>query len=131
MMTDPIADMLSRLRNAAIARKDRTEIPHSSIKEHLLEILKQEGYISDFRIDENPWKTITVFLRYSPKGRQSAFKGLRRKSRPGLRVYVGYHDIPKVLNGLGVAILSTSRGVMTDKRARAEKIGGEIMCEVW
>lgn len=131
MMTDPIADMLSRLRNAAIARKDRTEIPHSSIKEHLLEILKQEGYINDFRVEENPWKTLNVSLRYSGKNRTSAFKGIRRKSRPGLRVYVGYHDIPKVLNGLGVAILSTSRGVMTDKRARAEKIGGEIMCEVW
>lgn len=131
MMTDPIADMLSRLRNAATARKDRTEIPHSKIKEALVEILKAEGYVADYRIDENPWKTITVFLRYTGKTRVSAFKGIRRKSRPGLRVYVGHDEIPKVLNGLGVAILTTSRGLMTDKQARAQKLGGEIMCEVW
>lgn len=130
MMTDPIADMLSRLRNAALANQDRTEIPHSNLKAHIVELLKSEGYVSDFRIDEEGHKKITVFLKYG-KGRVSALKGIKRSSRPGRRLYVGHEDIPRVLNGLGIAILSTSRGLMTDKQAREQKVGGEVLCEVW
>ncbi len=130
MMTDPIADMLSRLRNAALAHQDRTEFPHSTIKERLVEILKSEGYVSDFQVQGEDRKSITVFLKYG-RGRESAFKGLRRASRPGRRLYVGSDKIPSVLNGMGIAILSTSRGVMTDKTARVEKVGGEVLCEVW
>ena len=133
MMTDPIADMLSRLRNAALARQDRTEVPHSTIKIRLAEILKSEGFISDFSVSQDeagPKKTISVVLKYG-RGRVSAFKGLRRSSRPGRRLYVGHEKIPTVLNGMGVAILSTSRGVMTDKDARAARLGGEVLCEVW
>jgi small subunit ribosomal protein S8 len=132
MMTDPIADMLSRLRNASLAHQDRTEIPHSIIKTHLAEILKAEGYINDFSVASpaDAPKSITVILKYG-RERVSAFKGLRRTSRPGRRLYVGHEDIPVVLNGMGIAILSTSRGVMTDKDARAQRVGGEVLCEVW
>ena len=129
-MTDPIADMLARIRNASIARLDRTEIPLSKIKENIAKILKQEGYIADYRVEpEHPGK-LTVYMKYG-RDRVSSIAGIRRKSRPGRRVYAGYHDIPKVMNGLGVAILSTSRGVVSDKQARQEKLGGEILCEVW
>lgn len=130
MTTDPISDMLARIRNAALAHHDRTDIPRSTIKERIAEILKAEGYIADFRVDESGFGTITVTLKYG-RGRESAIAGLRRKSRPGRRVYVGYQDIPKVHNGLGVAIMSTSQGVMSDRAARAQKVGGEILCEVW
>lgn len=130
MTTDPISDMLARIRNAALAHHDRTDIPRSTIKERIAEILKAEGYIADFRVDESGFGTITVTLKYG-RGRESAIAGLRRKSRPGRRVYVGYQDIPKVHNGLGVAIMSTSQGVMSDRSARAQKVGGEILCEVW
>ncbi len=130
MMTDPIADMLARLRNAALAHQDRTEIPHSNLKVRILELLKTEGFVSDFRIDEEGHKKITVFLKYG-KGRVAALRGIKRASRPGRRLYVGHEDIPRVMNGLGVAILSTSRGVMTDKVAREQKVGGEVLCEVW
>lgn len=130
MTTDPISDMLARIRNAALAHHDRTDIPRSTIKERIAEILKAEGYIADFRVDESGFGTITVTLKYG-RGRESAIAGLRRKSRPGRRVYVGYQDIPKVHNGLGVAIMSTSRGVMSDRAAREQKVGGEILCEVW
>lgn len=130
MTTDPISDMLARIRNAALAHHDRTDIPRSTIKERIAEILKAEGYIADYRVDESGFGTITVTLKYG-RGRESAIAGLRRKSRPGRRVYVGYQDIPKVHNGLGVAIMSTSQGVMSDRAARAQKVGGEILCEVW
>lgn len=130
MTTDPISDMLARIRNAVMARHDRTEIPHSTIKVRIAEILKSEGYISDYRVDESGFGKIIVFLKYG-RDRESAIAGLRRKSRPGRRVYVSYRDIPKVHNGLGVAIMSTSRGVMSDKSARDQKVGGEILCEVW
>src|SRR5690606_31158347 len=118
------------IRNAVLARQDRTEIPYSTIKVRIADILKTEGYIADYRVDESGHGKIIVFLKYG-KDRRSAIAGLRRKSRPGRRVYVGYRDIPKVHNGLGVAIMSTSRGVMTDKAAREQKVGGEILCEVW
>jgi small subunit ribosomal protein S8 len=130
MMTDPISDMLARIRNAILARHDRTEIPLSKLKVNIAEILKNEGYVSDYRVDESGHGKIIVFLKYG-RDRESAIAGMRRKSRPGRRVYVGYRDIPKVHNGLGVAIMSTSHGLMTDKAARASKVGGEILCEVW
>jgi len=130
MMTDPISDMLARIRNAANARLDRTEMPLSKQKERIANILQEEGFISDIRVQPEHPPTLTVFLKYG-KDRECAIMGMRRKSRPGRRVYVGYREIPKVLNGLGMSIVSTSRGVMTDKTARAQKIGGEILCEVW
>lgn len=131
MMTDPIADMLARIRNATMARLDRAEMPASKLKTRLAEILKSEGYISDFRTsEETPPRSLTVFLRYGSGGRP-AIAGLKRASRPGRRVYVGNDGIPRVRNGLGVAILSTSRGVMSDRDARRHGVGGELLCEVW
>lgn len=130
MMTDPISDLLARIRNAILARHDRTEAPLSKLKVNIAEILKEEGYISDYKVDESGFGKVVLFLKYG-RDRQSAIAGLRRKSRPGRRVYVGYRDIPKVHNGLGVAIMSTSKGVMTDRTARETKLGGEILCEVW
>lgn len=130
MMTDPISDMLARIRNAILARHDRTEIPHSRLKTNIAGILKEEGFINDFRVDESGHGKIVVQLKYD-RERASAIAGMKRTSRPGRRVYVGYREIPKVHNGLGVAIMSTSRGLMTDKTARADKVGGEILCEVW
>ncbi|MBZ0116845.1 MAG: 30S ribosomal protein S8 [Sandaracinaceae bacterium] len=130
MMTDPIADMLARVRNAVLARHDRTEMPLSTLKKAIAELLKEEGYISDVRVDDSGHGKLILFLKYG-RDRESAIAGLRRRSRPGRREYVGYTDIPKVHNGMGVAILSTSRGLMTDKTARAQKMGGELLCEVW
>lgn len=130
MMTDPISDMLARIRNALLARQDRTEMPLSKVKKNISEILKAEGYISDYRVDESGFGKITVFLKYG-RDRGAAIAGMRRSSRPGRRVYVGYRDIPVVHNGLGVAILSTSHGLMTDRSARESKLGGELLCEVW
>lgn len=130
MMTDPIADMLSRIRNAIIAHHQRTEIPYSGTKVRIAEILKSEGYVADYTVDRTGHGKIVVELKYS-RHRESAIAGLKRASRPGRRLYVGYRDIPKVHNGLGVAIMSTSRGVMSDKHARQQKVGGEILCEVW
>ncbi|MEM6956909.1 MAG: 30S ribosomal protein S8 [Myxococcota bacterium] len=127
MMTDPIADMLTRLRNAALANQDRTDIPLSKLKVNVAKILKQEGYVTDYEVGE---RSLTVHMKYG-KGRRCAFIGIRRASRPGRRLYVGSKDIPKVHNGLGVAIMSTSQGLMTDKRAREINVGGEVLCEVW
>jgi small subunit ribosomal protein S8 len=130
MMTDPISDMLTRIRNAALARLDRCEIPHSKLKVRIAQILKDEGYIGDFRVDESFPSKIVVLLKYG-RERKCAILGLQRNSRPGRRVYVGHDQIPKVHNGLGIAILSTSRGVMTDRDARHHRVGGELLCEVW
>lgn len=130
MMTDPVADMLARIRNAALARHDATVVPHSKMKEAIAAILKEEGYVSDFSVDSNFPPTLKVTLKYG-RDQKSAILGMRRKSRPGRRVYVGYRDIPQVLNGLGIAIVSTSKGMLTDRKAREEKAGGEIVCEVW
>ena len=130
MMTDPIADMLTRLRNAALAHQDRTSIPASKLKVRLADILKAEGFIDDYRLEEGPQGRITVFMKYG-RNRECAFAGIRRSSRPGRRYYVGHGDIPKIQNGLGVAILSTSRGIMTDRDARTKRVGGEVLCEVW
>jgi len=132
MMTDPIADMLSRIRNAALARHDRAEMPASRLKKAVAEILKAEGYIADVRQNEVEGKgsTLTVVLKYG-HDRNSAIDGIRRVSRPGRRVYVGHDSIPRVLSGLGISILSTSRGLLSDRDARRLKVGGELLCEVW
>jgi small subunit ribosomal protein S8 len=130
MMTDPIADMLARIRNASMARHERTEMPLSKLKVSIAEILQQEGYVHGFSLDEGA-KTISVQLKYHGRDRQSAISGIRRASRPGRRVYVGHGEIPKVQNGTGISILSTSQGVMTDRSARDKHVGGEILCEVW
>ena len=131
MMTDPIADMLTRIRNAALARHDRTDMPHSHLKEHIARVLKGEGFIDDVRVSEAEGpRMLTLVLRYG-RDRQSAIDGLRRISSPGRRVYVRHDRIPRVRSGMGVSILSTSRGVMTDKDARKNKVGGELLCEVW
>lgn len=130
MMTDPIADMLTRIRNAAQAQHEHTILPSSKLKAQLAEILKQEGFIDDYRVEDGVQNSLTVFLKYG-RDRQSAFAGMRRASRPGRRLYVGHHDIPRVQNGMGVAILSTSAGIMTDRDARDKRVGGEVLCEVW
>lgn len=133
MMTDPIADMLARIRNAALARHDVARIPASKIKKSIAELLQREGYISS--VTEEEWgpakrKVITLVLKYG-SSKRAAFMGMRRISKPGRRVYVGYGEIPRVLNGLGLSIISTSQGLMTDKEARTKKVGGELICEVW
>ena len=133
MMTDPISDLLARIRNASLARHECTHVPASKVKRAVAEILKREGYVADVSVEQ--WgpqqrESITITLKYG-SDRQAAFRGLRRVSRPGRRVYVGHREIPRVLSGLGVCILSTSRGLMTDKDARRRKVGGEILCEVW
>jgi small subunit ribosomal protein S8 len=139
MMTDPIADMLTRIRNAALARHDRVEMPHSYLKEHLAQVLKGEGFIDDVRVGEKMEDTaprahaprlLTLILRYG-RDKTSAIDGVRRVSTPGRRVYVRHDRIPRVRSGMGVSILSTSRGVMTDKEARKQRVGGELLCEVW
>jgi small subunit ribosomal protein S8 len=130
MMTDPIADMLTRIRNAARAQHEHAVVPSSKLKAQLAEILKQEGFIEDYRVEEGDKKNLTIFLKYG-RDRQSAFVGMRRTSRPGRRFYVGHRDIPHVQNGMGVAILSTSAGMMTDRDARQKRVGGEVLCEVW
>jgi small subunit ribosomal protein S8 len=133
MTGDPISDLLARIRNAAMARHEHTHVPASKLKRAVAEILKREGYVADVNVEK--WgpaqkESITITLKYG-RDRQAAFAGLRRVSRPGRRVYVGYREIPRVLSGLGVSILSTSRGLMTDKEARRHKLGGEVLCEVW
>jgi small subunit ribosomal protein S8 len=133
MSTDPISDMLARIRNASMARHELMRLPASSLKKNVAEILKAEGYVADVRQEEwGPQKhrTLTIVLKYGPD-RRSAFQGIRRVSRPGRRVYVRHDQIPRVLSGLGVSILSTSQGLMTDKEARRRKVGGELLCEVW
>jgi small subunit ribosomal protein S8 len=133
MMTDPVADMLTRIRNAAMARQDRTEMPHSNLKEHLAGALKGAGYVTDVRVstpESGIGKTLTVVLRYG-RDRESAIDGVRRVSTPGRRVYVRHDLIPRVRSGMGISILSTSRGVMTDAEARKQRVGGELLCEVW
>jgi small subunit ribosomal protein S8 len=131
MMTDPIADMLTRIRNGALARHDRVEMPHSKLKEHVADVLKGAGYLDDVRVSEGEEpKVLTLVLRYG-RDRQSAIDGLRRVSTPGRRVYVRHDRIARVCSGMGISILSTSRGVMTDREARKQRVGGELLCEVW
>jgi small subunit ribosomal protein S8 len=131
MMTDPIADMMTRIRNAYAARHQKVDVPVSKIKLEIARLLKDEGFINNFKvIGDGPRRSIRVFLRYGGKGEQVITR-IERVSKPGCRVYVDSRNIPKVLGGLGVNILSTSRGLMTDKRARREKVGGEILCRVY
>lgn len=130
-MTDPIADMLTRIRNALIARNDRASMPLSRMKLDICKILKEEGFIKNFRITrEKGGPTLTVLLKYGPKG-ERVLTGLARVSKPGLRAYVGKNKMPRVLSGLGVAILSTPQGVMAGEEARRRGLGGEVICKVW
>lgn len=128
-MTDPISDMLARIRNAGQALLPTLELPHSNVKESIARILKREGYIADCAVEGKTAKKITLKLKF--QGRKSVIEGLKRVSKPGLRHYVGADDIPRVLGGMGVAILSTPRGVMTGVEARKQKTGGEVLCFVW
>ncbi len=130
-MTDPIADMLARLRNANSAYHDSVSMPHSKIKAHLAEILKREGYIAGFEVaDATVGKTLTLNLKYGPS-RERSIAGLRRVSKPGLRVYAKSTALPRVLGGLGIAILSTSNGLLTDRQAQSKGVGGEVLAYVW
>ncbi|MGA0063905.1 MAG: 30S ribosomal protein S8 [Ilumatobacteraceae bacterium] len=131
MMTDPIADMLTRIRNANVAMRDEVMMPSSKQKVALAEILKREGYISSYEVlDGKSAKTLKISMKYSDDRRRT-ISGIKRVSTPGLRVYRGATDVPRVLGGLGVAVLSTSQGLMTDREARKRKVGGEVMCYVW
>jgi len=133
MMTDPVADLLSRIRNASLARHDVTRVPANKLKKNIALLLKAEGYVADVRQEEwGPKKhqTLTIVLKYGDD-RTSAFQGIRRVSRPGRRVYVRHDQIPRVLSGLGISIISTSTGLMSDKEARRRKLGGELLGEVW
>ena len=129
-LTDPIADMLTRVRNANAVMHEKVDVPHSKMKERIAEILKEQGYISNFKIvtEENN-KNIRIYLKYV--GKERVIKGIKRISKPGRRVYSSVEDMPRVLSGLGIAIVSTSKGIITDKVARAEKVGGEILAFVW
>ncbi len=132
-MTDPIADMLTRIRNANTVFKDQVAMPSSKQKERLAAILKREGYVSDFKVsgvDGDPTRTLTINLKYT-SGRDRTISGLQRVSKPGLRVYTKSDKVPRVLGGLGIAVLSTSRGLMTDREARRNRVGGEVLCYVW
>jgi small subunit ribosomal protein S8 len=134
MTSDPISDMLARIRNAALARQELTRLPASTLKHKVADLLKAEGYVSDVREEEwgpDKHRTLTIVLKYNQDRGDCAFRGIRRVSRPGRRVYVRHDQIPRVLSGLGVSILSTSQGLMTDKEARRRKVGGELLCEVW
>lgn len=133
MLTDPIADLLTRIRNAAMARHDRVRLPSSKLKHTIADVLKIEGYVSEVQLesdDQNNRKTLTLVLKYG-RDRVPAIEGIRRISRPGRRVYVQAQQIPKVKSGLGIALLSTSRGIMSDRQARKLNVGGELLCEVW
>lgn len=130
-MTDPIADMLTRIRNGNDARHETVDIPASNMKKQIAQILLDEGYINSYDvIDDSKQGIIRIKFKYSDNN-QRIISGIKKISKPGLRVYVNNNEIPKVLGGLGVAILSTSKGVMTDKEARREKVGGEVICYVW
>ena len=130
-ITDPIADMLTRIRNAGIAKHETVDVPASKMKKSIVEILLNEGYIKSYQlIEDGTQGIIRITLKYLP-GTEKAIQGLKRVSKPGLRVYAGADELPRVLKGLGIAIISTSKGVMTDKEARAAHIGGEVLAFVW
>jgi small subunit ribosomal protein S8 len=131
-VTDPIADMLTRVRNANVANKDHVDVPTSRVKLAITKILKDEGYIKGFKNIKGagPQGTLRLFLKYGPEG-ERVISGLERISRPGIRRYAGSHAMPRVLGGLGVAIVSTSSGIMTDRQARRRNVGGEVLCTVW
>lgn len=132
-MTDPIADMLTRIRNANTAMHDDVSMPSSKLKVALAELLNAEGYIGEFKVEDKPnntGQTLNIKLKYSPE-RERVISGIQRVSKPGLRVYSKYDEVPRVLGGLGIAVLSTSLGLLTDREARKRKVGGEILCKVW
>lgn len=130
-MTDPIADMLTRIRNANTMKHEVVEIPSSKIKFAIADILKKEGFIKDYELKkDNKQGIIRIFLKYGPN-RENVLTGLKRISKPGLRVYASKDELPKVLGGLGIAVISTSHGIMTDKAARKAEIGGEVLCYIW
>lgn len=131
-MTDPIADYLTRLRNAIKASHRIVEIPASNIKKEITKVLHDKGYIQNYKFEENgPQGTIKIALKFNPSTKQNAIVNLTRVSTPGLRKYAKHTDLPRVINGLGIAIISTSKGVMTDKEARVEGVGGEVLCYVY
>ena len=130
MMTDPIADMLTRIRNANQMRKETVVIPTSKVKSAILEVLKNEGFIANYTVSADVKSETTITLKYT-ENNQRVIKGLKRISKPSLHVYSKAEDLPKVLNGLGIAIISTSQGIMSDKEARKQKIGGEVLAYVW
>lgn len=131
VMTDPIADMLTRIRNANVAKKEIVEVPASNIKKAITHTLREEGFIKDYEIIEDDKQgMIKIRLKYGPN-KERAITGLKRISKPGLRVYAKKDEIPRVLGGLGIAVISTSEGIMTDKKARQEGVGGEVLCYIW
>jgi small subunit ribosomal protein S8 len=130
-MTDPISDMMTRIRNATTVRHDRTDVPASKMKLELAKILKQEGYIRTFKLlEEGPQGVLRIYLKYADDG-EPVIHGMKRISKPGRRVYRSVRDLPKVRAGLGVAVISTNRGVITDEQARSLSVGGEVLCEIW
>lgn len=130
-MSDPIADMLTRIRNANVVRHEKLEVPASNLKKQIAEILKREGFVRDVEyVEDNKQGIIRIFLKYG-QNNERVITGLKRISKPGLRVYAKSNEVPKVLNGLGVALVSTSHGVLTDKEARAKQVGGEVVAYVW
>jgi small subunit ribosomal protein S8 len=130
-MTDPIADMLTRVRNALVARHPKVDVPASKLKSEIARILKEEGFILNFKLtEEGAKKFIRIYLKYTP-GNVPVISHIQRVSRPGCRVYVGSQEVPRVLGGLGVNILTTPRGVMTGQSARKEHVGGEVLCQIW
>jgi small subunit ribosomal protein S8 len=131
MMTDPIADMLARIRNANLAYKDEVEVPASRLKEEIARVLAREGYVKGYRMEgEEPKRRIVIEMKYGPD-RERTITGVKRVSRPGRRVYADRGRLPRVLGGLGIAILSTSNGLMTDRQAARRGVGGEVLCQVW
>ncbi|MGG4263954.1 30S ribosomal protein S8 [Peribacillus simplex] len=131
VMTDPIADMLTRIRNANMVRHEKLEVPASKIKKEIAEILKREGFVRDFElIEDNKQGIIRIFLKYGANN-ERVITGIKRISKPGLRVYAKTGEVPRVLNGLGIAVVSTSHGVLTDKEARSKQVGGEVLAYVW
>ena len=130
-MTDPIADLLTRIRNASRAEHEKVDVPSSRLKVRVCEILKEEGFIKNFRVlDDNKQNVLRVYMKYGP-GNEKVISGLVRVSKPGRRVYVAHDKVPSILAGMGVAIVSTSRGVVTDRDARKQKVGGEVLAYVW
>jgi small subunit ribosomal protein S8 len=130
-MSDPLADMLTRIRNAGMVRYETVDVPMSNLKVGVAKVLREEGYINDYEIiEDNKQGTLRIMLKYGPND-ERVISGIRRVSKPGLRQYVKADDIPKVMSGLGISILSTSKGIITDREARRLRVGGEILCEAW
>ena len=129
-MTDPIADMLTRIRNANTVKHETVDVPASNIKKEIVRILLEEGFVRGYDVIDEKQGIIRIQLKYGQAG-EKVIQGIKRISKPGMRVYTNAHEIPKVLNGLGIAIISTSKGILTDKQARKENVGGEVICYVW